>query len=64
MTVIVGYVDEENGKVYIGSDSQGVSGDHTINRADPKVFISHGITYGFTSSYRMGQILRFHSEEV
>lgn len=62
MTVILGYRNKNN--VYIGADSQGSSGWDSRNRADPKVFKAHGILYGFTSSYRMGQILRFHSEEV
>lgn len=62
MTCVVGY--ENNGEVYIGADSQGSSGWDKTDRADHKVFISHGILYGFTSSYRMGQILKYHSTRL
>lgn len=63
MTIIVG-VKTPDGKVLLGADSQGSAGYNSIDRADPKVFITHGIGYGFTSSYRMGQVLRYHSEDV
>lgn len=62
MTIVVGI--EHEGSVYLGCDSQGSAGWEKIDRKDPKVFTAHGIGYGFTSSYRMGQILRFHSTEV
>jgi len=62
MTIIVGYKHE--GNVYIGGDSLGISGYDTSNRIDEKVFVTHGIAYGFTSSYRMGQILRYHSIKI
>lgn len=62
MTIIVGY--KKDGKVFIGGDTQGSSGWDKTYRKDKKVFISHGIAYGFTSSYRMGQILMYHSAEV
>lgn len=58
MTCIVGLVDK--GKVYIGGDSAGVNSfwDLTI-RADSKVFINGPFIMGFTSSFRMGQLLRY-----
>jgi hypothetical protein len=56
MTCIVGLVNA--GKVYIGSDSAGVSGLDIRIRQDPKVFIKDNMIFGSTSSYRMGQILR------
>lgn len=61
MTIIVGYKAANH--VILGADSQGSSGWNKTLRKDPKVFVTHGIGYAFTSSYRMGQILRFHSEE-
>ena len=57
MTCIVGL--EHKGKVYIGGDSAGVAGYSLSVRADQKVFINGNFIFGFTSSFRMGQILRF-----
>jgi ATP-dependent protease HslVU (ClpYQ) peptidase subunit len=57
MTCIVGLVNK--GKVYIGGDSAGVAGSNVVVRSDEKVFVSHGMAFGFTSSFRMGQILRY-----
>lgn len=57
MTCIVGLVD--NGKVYIGGDSAGVGGYSLVIRADEKVFINDEFIMGFTSSFRMGQLLRY-----
>lgn len=61
MTIVVA-VKSSSG-VTIGADKLGVRHLDKINRADPKVFITHGIKYGFTSSFRMGQILRYHSQD-
>lgn len=57
MTCIVGLV--EDGKVYIGGDSAGIAGYSTTVRADSKVFKNGPFIMGFTSSFRMGQILRY-----
>lgn len=57
MTAIVGLVDD--GEVWMGADSAGVAGLSLVVRKDPKVFISGPFIVGFTSSFRMGQILRF-----
>ena len=57
MTCIVGFV--EKGIVYIGGDSAGVSGLDLRLREDEKVFLKNGMAFGFTSSFRMGQILRY-----
>ncbi len=64
MTCIVGV--KHKGEVYIGGDSNGscVSQHTKIHRKDKKVFIRHGIAYGFTSSYKMGQILQYHMPEI
>lgn len=57
MTCIVGLVD--NGKVYMGGDSAGVAGlDYQI-REDQKVFKNGNMVFGFTSSFRMGQLLQY-----
>lgn len=58
MTCIVGFVCNDG--IYMGGDSAGVSGYSIRGRADEKVFIKDGMIYGFTSSFRMGQILRFN----
>lgn len=57
MTCIAGLV--YNGKVYIGADSAGVSGFDLAIRADEKAFKIGPFVFGFTSSFRMGQLLRF-----
>lgn len=57
MTCIVGLV--EKGKVFIGGDSAGVSHlDYSI-RKDEKVFKNGEFIFGFTTSFRMGQLLRY-----
>jgi ATP-dependent protease HslVU (ClpYQ) peptidase subunit len=56
MTCIVGIA--HNGKVYIGGDSAGVGGSYELSvRADRKVFRNGDFIMGFTSSFRMGQLL-------
>lgn len=57
MTCIVGVVHE--GKVHIGGDSAGVAGYSMTVRADQKVFTNGKFVFGFTSSFRMGQVLRY-----
>lgn len=58
MTCIVGL--EHDGKVSIGGDSAGVNGSLDIRiRTDEKVFINGPMIFGFTSSFRMGQLLRY-----
>lgn len=59
MTCIVGYIDKENRKIIMGGDSAGVSGLDVRIRKDPKVFILKDMIIGYTSSFRMGQLLRF-----
>jgi ATP-dependent protease HslVU (ClpYQ) peptidase subunit len=58
VTVIVGLAAK--GRVYIGGDSSGFSGWDKQRRRDTKVFALGEAVIGFTSSYRMGQIIRFH----
>ncbi len=69
MTCIVGVKDR--GKVYIGGDSLGSNSwlQKTV-RSDQKVFVKDEFAFGFTSSFRMGQILQYsfsiptHSADV
>lgn len=57
MTCIVGLVEKE--KVLIGGDSAGVAGLALAVRQDEKVFRNGDFLFGFTSSFRMGQLLRY-----
>jgi ATP-dependent protease HslVU (ClpYQ) peptidase subunit len=56
VTCIAGVVDQ--GQVFIGGDSAGVGPgwDLTV-RADEKVFRNGEFLFGFTTSFRMGQLL-------
>src|SRR6266446_9012271 len=59
MTCIVGLADK--GRVFIGGDSAGVDGSYRLTvRADRKVFRNGDFVMGFTSSFRMGQLLAFN----
>lgn len=55
MTCIVGL--EKDGAVYIGGDSAGVSGYDVTIHSEPKVFRNGPMLIGYTSSFRMGQLL-------
>ena len=57
MTCIVGLVNK--GKVFIGADSLAASGTAKTIRSDQKVFINGDMVMGFTSSFRMGQLLQY-----
>lgn len=57
MTCIAGMVS--GGVVYIGGDSAGVTGLMLDVRADTKVFRNGEFIFGFTSSFRMGQLLHY-----
>ena len=56
MTCIAGLI--EDGNIWIGGDSAAVTHYRMMKRADTKVFINGPFLIGFTSSYRMGQILQ------
>jgi hypothetical protein len=56
MTCIVGIVDSD-GSIYMGGDSAGCDGNHLDLRKDPKVFLRNPFIFGFSSSFRMGQLL-------
>jgi hypothetical protein len=57
VTAVVGLVHD--GTVYLGGDSAGVAGMQLTVRADPKVFTNGPYAMGFTSSFRMGQLLHY-----
>jgi hypothetical protein len=48
-----------DGTIYMGADSAGVAGYALTVRADQKVFINGDFIIGFTSSFRIGQLLRY-----
>lgn len=49
----------EKGVVYMAADSAGVAGLSITIRKDEKVFTNGPFLISFTSSYRMGQLLRY-----
>lgn len=57
MTCIIGYIGKN--RMYIGGDSAGVSENSVDIRTDEKVFKKKNMLFGFTSSFRLGQLLRF-----
>jgi hypothetical protein len=57
VTAIVGLVD--NGRVLLGGDSAGVNSHQLTVRRDTKTFTNGPFVFGFTDSFRMGQILRY-----
>lgn len=57
MTCIVGIAFD--GRVMLGADSAGVGGYDLRIRADRKVFKNGELIFGFTSSFRMGQLLQY-----
>jgi len=60
MTCIVGWLDKHNKTAYIGGDSASVNNSYDIHiRKDVKVFQKGKMLIGYTSSFRMGQLLRF-----
>ena len=60
MTCIVALKDGDN--IWMGGDAGASSGYHTQSTIAPKVFgINDNILIGYTSSFRMGQLLQFHT---
>jgi ATP-dependent protease HslVU (ClpYQ) peptidase subunit len=57
MTCIVAL--EVDGQVYMGSDRAGSNGFTTLTVAAPKVFRNGPLLVGYTSSFRMGQLLQY-----
>jgi ATP-dependent protease HslVU (ClpYQ) peptidase subunit len=61
MTCIVAV--KHNKEIYMGGDSLGSDTSfHKTVRNDPKVFINGEMLFGFTTSFRMGQILEYVME--
>lgn len=61
MTCIVAI--KHNNKIHIGGDSLGSDSSFSKSvRDDVKVFINGDMLFGFTSSFRMGQILQYVME--
>ena len=60
MTCIVGIA--ENGRVYMGCDSAAIQDWESRITRMPKVFILGEFIIGYTTSFRMGQILRHFLE--
>lgn len=57
MTCIIGLVD--NGKVYMGGDSASTSGNDIRTISLKKVFRHKQFLIGYTTSFRMGQLLQY-----
>lgn len=55
MTCIVGL--EHDGRVFLGGDIQGTGWNNKVVHTQPKVFNKNGVIFGYTTSYRFGQIL-------
>jgi hypothetical protein len=55
LTCIAGLIS--GGKVYMGGDSAGVADWSMTVRADAKVFRKGEFVFGFTTSFRMGQLI-------
>jgi len=60
VTAIVGLVHQN--RVFIGGDSAGVAGLSLTVRADTKVFRNAAYLFGFTTSFRMGQLIHYSFE--
>lgn len=58
MTCIVGYVDE-NKTVWMGGDSCGSDSWTKDNYDNQKVFMNSDFIIGYTTSFRMGQLLEY-----
>jgi ATP-dependent protease HslVU (ClpYQ) peptidase subunit len=55
MTCIVGL--EHGGHVFIGGDIQGTGWNKKVVHTQPKVFSKAGVVFGYTTSYRFGQLI-------
>lgn len=48
-----------NGTVFMGADSAGIAGLSLTIRKDPKIYKVGNFIFGFTDSFRMGQLLGY-----
>lgn len=60
MTCCIGLVEQSSKRVLIGVDSVGSNGWTNTARLDSKLFRKGSFLIAFTTSFRMGQILRYH----
>lgn len=61
MTCIVGL--ESEGRVWLGGDRAAVDQSHYLSHCEqPKVFRRAGMVFGYTTSFRMGQLLQYRLE--
>lgn len=60
MTCIIAYKEPSSGKVWLGGDKLGSDGYTKIIVKDPKVFQNGEFYFGYTTSFYMGQILKYH----
>lgn len=58
MTCIVGFIDK-NKDLWMGADSLGSNNSIKTERKDTKLFYNNQFLIGYTTSFRMGQILRY-----
>jgi len=57
MTCVIGYVDKKTNTIYMGCDSCGSNGYTKDKYNDCKIFKNGDFIIGYTTSFRMGQIL-------
>jgi len=62
MTCIIGFEDKVNNKVFIGADSCASNGWNYNLVAEPKVFVKGKFIFGYTSTFRFGQLLQYKLE--
>lgn len=55
MTCIVGM--EHGDTVFIGGDIQGTGWNNKVVHTQPKTFTKNGVIFGYTTSYRFGQLI-------
>lgn len=60
MTCIIALRDKETGTVYLAGDKLGSNGSTKAVYKDPKVFQIGHFCFGYTSSFYMGQLLKYH----
>jgi ATP-dependent protease HslVU (ClpYQ) peptidase subunit len=61
MTCIVGM--EFQDRVYIAGDIQGTGWNYKVVHTTPKVFSKCGVVFGYTTSYRFGQVLEHNLQD-
>lgn len=62
MTCIVGV--EVEGKVVLAGDVLGSNGFNKNNYSQPKVFKHNNMIFGYTSTFRFGQVIQHHLDDL